>query len=84
MEKCSHGADPKSCGEDPKACQGCDPAHHDTQKDAEEREMARALKQIRHKLVVMSGKGGVGKSSVAVSLAPVSYTHLTLPTILLV
>ena len=31
--------------------------------------MARALKQIRHKLVVMSGKGGVGKSSVAVSLA---------------
>jgi ATP-binding protein involved in chromosome partitioning len=69
MDKCTHGADPKSCGEDPKSCQGCDPAHHDTQKDAEERELARALKQIRHKLVVMSGKGGVGKSSVAVSLA---------------
>jgi ATP-binding protein involved in chromosome partitioning len=69
MDKCTHGADPKTCGEDPKSCQGCDPAHHESQKDAEERELARALKQIRHKLVVMSGKGGVGKSSVAVSLA---------------
>lgn len=69
MDKCTHGADPKTCGEDPKACPGCDPAHHATQKDAEERELARALKQIRHKLVVMSGKGGVGKSSVAVCLA---------------
>jgi ATP-binding protein involved in chromosome partitioning len=69
MEKCPHGADPQSCGEDPKSCPGCDPAHHATEKDQEERELAQALKQIRHKLVVMSGKGGVGKSSVAVSLA---------------
>jgi len=69
MEKCPQGADPKSCGEDPKSCQGCDPAHHATEKDQEEMELARVLRQIRHKLVVMSGKGGVGKSSVAVSLA---------------
>jgi len=69
MEKCPHGADPQSCGEDPKSCQGCDPAHHDQEKDKEEKELARILKRIRHKLVVMSGKGGVGKSSVAVSLA---------------
>jgi ATP-binding protein involved in chromosome partitioning len=69
MEKCPHGADPQSCGEDPKTCQECDPAHHATQKDDEDRELTRALKQIRHKLVVMSGKGGVGKSSVAVALA---------------
>jgi ATP-binding protein involved in chromosome partitioning len=69
MEKCPQGADPKSCGEDPKSCPGCSPAHHEQEKDQEERELARALKQIRHKLVVMSGKGGVGKSSVAVSLA---------------
>jgi len=69
MEKCPTGADPKTCGADPKSCPGCDPAHHASQKDEEERELARALKQIRHKLVVMSGKGGVGKSSVAVSLA---------------
>jgi ATP-binding protein involved in chromosome partitioning len=69
MDKCSHGADPKSCGEDPKSCQGCDPAPQAQEKDQEEIDLARALKQIRHKLVVMSGKGGVGKSSVAVSLA---------------
>ena len=69
MEKCPQGADPKTCGEDPKTCEGCDPAHHEQVKDQEERELARILKQIRHKLVVMSGKGGVGKSSVAVSLA---------------
>jgi ATP-binding protein involved in chromosome partitioning len=69
MEKCPHGADPKSCGEDPKGCSGCDPAHHAPDKDQEERQLARTLKRIRHKLVVMSGKGGVGKSSVAVTLA---------------
>ena len=69
MDKCPHGADPNSCGEEPQSCQGCDPAHHAQEKDQEEMAMARALKQIRHKLVVMSGKGGVGKSSVAVGLA---------------
>jgi ATP-binding protein involved in chromosome partitioning len=69
MEKCPHGADPQSCAEDPKTCEGCDPAHHDQEKNQEERDLARALKQIRHKLVVMSGKGGVGKSSVAIGLA---------------
>ena len=31
--------------------------------------IADALKQIKHKLMVMSGKGGVGKSSVSASLA---------------
>jgi ATP-binding protein involved in chromosome partitioning len=69
MTKCPSGADPKTCGEDPKSCPGCDPAHHVTEKDKEEMELTRALKRIRHKLVVMSGKGGVGKSSVAVCLA---------------
>jgi ATP-binding protein involved in chromosome partitioning len=69
MSKCPHDADPKTCGEDPKACAGCDPSHHAAEKDREEQELNRALKRIRHKLVVMSGKGGVGKSSVAVSLA---------------
>jgi ATP-binding protein involved in chromosome partitioning len=69
MAECPHGADPQSCGEDPQSCQGCDPAHNNQEKDREERELSQALKQIRHKLVVMSGKGGVGKSSVAVGLA---------------
>jgi ATP-binding protein involved in chromosome partitioning len=68
-DKCPPGADPKSCGENPQSCQGCDSTQHEQSKDQEERELARALKQIRQKLVVMSGKGGVGKSSVAVSLA---------------
>ena len=35
-------------------------------------------------IVVTSGKGGVGKTTttanIGVGLAPVSYTHLTLPT----
>jgi Mrp family chromosome partitioning ATPase/predicted Fe-Mo cluster-binding NifX family protein len=39
------------------------------EKQKEEVNITRALKQIRHKILVMSGKGGVGKSSVAVSLA---------------
>ena len=69
MTECPSGADPKTCGVDPKACPGCDPAHHAEEKTQEERELQRSLKQIRHKLVVMSGKGGVGKSSVAVALA---------------
>jgi ATP-binding protein involved in chromosome partitioning len=69
MDKCPSGADPKSCGVDPKACPDCDPAHHAEAQSQEERTLTKALKKIRHKLVVMSGKGGVGKSSVAVSLA---------------
>jgi ATP-binding protein involved in chromosome partitioning len=69
MSECPTGADPKTCGVDPKSCPGCDPAHHAEQKTKEEQELLRSLKQIRHKLVVMSGKGGVGKSSVAVGLA---------------
>jgi ATP-binding protein involved in chromosome partitioning len=69
MTKCPNGADPKTCGEDSQSCPGCDPAHHATKEDKEEMELARVLKRIRHKLVVMSGKGGVGKSSVAVCLA---------------
>lgn len=68
MEKCPSGADPKTSGEDPKTCPGCDPAHLE-EKSQQDKKIARTLKQIRHKLLVMSGKGGVGKSSVAVGLA---------------
>jgi ATP-binding protein involved in chromosome partitioning len=38
-------------------------------RENEEREIQQALSQIGHKLLVMSGKGGVGKSSVAAYLA---------------
>ena len=36
---------------------------------AEDKAIENTLKRIKHKLLVMSGKGGVGKSTVAVSLA---------------
>ncbi len=67
-EKCPSGADPKTCGSDASSCAGCGPSPH-AEKSQEEKNLTRALKRIRHKIVVMSGKGGVGKSSVAVSLA---------------
>jgi ATP-binding protein involved in chromosome partitioning len=66
MEKCPTGADPKTCGADPKSCPGCEPGHHVEESQGK---MAQTLKQIQHKILVMSGKGGVGKSSVAVALA---------------
>ncbi|MBI4643325.1 MAG: P-loop NTPase [Deltaproteobacteria bacterium] len=68
MTDCPSGADPKSCGADPKSCSGCEPGHHHPEESGD-KELTRTLKQIRHKILVMSGKGGVGKSSVAVSLA---------------
>ncbi|MDD2902717.1 MAG: P-loop NTPase, partial [Syntrophales bacterium] len=68
MSDCPSGADPKTCGADPKSCSGCSPEHHEAP-DSAEKEIARTLKKIRHKILVMSGNGGVGKSSVAVNLA---------------
>jgi ATP-binding protein involved in chromosome partitioning len=50
---------------DPKSCSSC------PSKDSESKDLLlqRKLAKIKHKLIVMSGKGGVGKSSVAVYLA---------------
>ncbi len=50
---------------DPKSCSTC------PSKDSESKELQLQCKlaRIKHKLIVMSGKGGVGKSSVAVYLA---------------
>ncbi len=61
MGKCDHEGDPKACA----SCSVAQEAH----KSEEEKALCRTLAQIRHKILVMSGKGGVGKSSVAVSLA---------------
>jgi Mrp family chromosome partitioning ATPase/predicted Fe-Mo cluster-binding NifX family protein len=68
MTECPSGADPQSCGVDPKSCPGCSPGEKQPGTTGD-KEIARTLKQIRHKILVMSGKGGVGKSSVAVCLA---------------
>jgi Mrp family chromosome partitioning ATPase len=52
----------------------CDHAHHEEAIDDTSRVQDR-LSRIRHRLIVMSGKGGVGKSSVAAYLA-IGLSHL--------
>ena len=63
MDKCSHQQDNGSC-------EGCD-LHHQTvdEGQTDECQIRWILEQIRYKLLIMSGKGGVGKSSIAVTLA---------------
>jgi len=61
MGTCDHQGDPKACA----TCSGA----QEQQQSEEDKALCRTLAQIRHKILVMSGKGGVGKSSVAVTLA---------------
>jgi len=46
-----------------------EPFQHNVQGAIDHRELARSMGRIKHKLIVLSGKGGVGKSTVAVNLA---------------
>lgn len=52
----------------PSGCGGGDNCNSDAS-DPQDRQITRSLAQIKHKLLVMSGKGGVGKSSVSAGLA---------------
>ncbi|MDQ7784930.1 MAG: Mrp/NBP35 family ATP-binding protein [Desulfomonilaceae bacterium] len=62
QEKC---ASESSCG----ACESAAGCDANTQQLHTERLLKEKLSRIKHRIVVMSGKGGVGKSTVAVNLA---------------
>ena len=51
-----------SCSSQGSGCSGCE-------ENPQDKKIKSALSRIKHKLVVMSGKGGVGKSTVATNLA---------------
>ncbi len=61
-ENCTEGA---SCS----SCSGSDSCSAEEKQKQEERVLQSRLTKINHRIAVMSGKGGVGKSTVAVSLA---------------
>ncbi|WP_456324544.1 P-loop NTPase [Desulfonauticus submarinus] len=52
-----------------KSCEQKESCNKETCQKEEEQKLQKSLSRIKHKLVVLSGKGGVGKSTIAVNLA---------------
>lgn len=62
----------EKCGGKSTSCQSCTQADSCSQDEKEKHEQVRlelTMAQVRHKFMVLSGKGGVGKSSVTTNLA---------------
>ena len=69
-DQCSSRSSCETAGKDGAGCSSCSSRNKQNDPMAEQdRFIAGTLGQIRHVLFVMSGKGGVGKSSVAVNVA---------------
>lgn len=69
--KDKNNCDPNQCGScGESACPSAGaPAHQPVAADGKDAKLAGRLSKIRRTIIVMSGKGGVGKSTVAVNLA---------------
>jgi Mrp family chromosome partitioning ATPase len=70
----SKSARDNDCEHDDDKCSSCNPISEDAQKRAEKKvdlrvQALQRMEKIRYKIIVMSGKGGVGKSTVAANLA---------------
>ncbi len=58
-----------SCNKEVKDCESCSSRATCKEKEIKDEKLKKTLSRIKHKLVILSGKGGVGKSSIATNIA---------------